>query len=815
MKKLLSKIISFSFCLILICGSVPTSALSVSTEVSTDNNFNYIIECDTSAIITGYTGSDTKIEIPSLLGGKPVEFIGRNAFSGSNIEEVTFSSTIKYINPYAFKNCTNLKNIKFNNKLETVGSGAFANTALCEIIFPRSLKALHGDAFSGCADLKTITFDFDYRAEINFSDIGEKSFGENTTLIFKGLPSVDNDITLRNANYTFYRENGDYCYKPTPEDFTSPDLITNGDYTYRVESDEVTIVRYNNFEASEVTIPETIGGYPVTKIEDFAFSPLSSVGKNSSDLKFGYSYKFKKATVPETVKIIGRYAFAENDDYLCEVILPDSLSVLSYCAFSGCGSLEKVNIPNSIDTIPDFAFAWCILDGITVPDNVKIIGRQALNMHPQLNEKNLHLSDNIEYLGPDFLTYNLMTEFKLPDNLKILDGSLEAQSDLEKVIFNNKLEIIGEFTFTGCEKIKELTLPDSVIEIGDYAFGLCKSLERIYISENVTRLQSSTFHNCASLNEVIWNSEKKQIDEGAFSDCVNLKNFDFSKTDSIIRSSFINSGLESVTIGKGKENEALKQTIGEKSFMLCDSLTKVEIGGNVDTIASKAFANCNNLKTVVIDDSVKKIAKDAFDNSENVTFFCWKNSYAEYFAIEQNIKVTTLVIDPIPNQTYTSKEIKPELSIKMSSDKLEKNSDYEAVFSNNINVGTANVVVMGKGEYSMLISKADFAIVARNIADVHINKIPIQVYKGNPVEPQLRLKYNGKELKNGKDFIVTYENNNSPGTGTVRIKGTGNFKGSLIVNIEIKDNNNKLLNLIYSIINVFISIYNLAVNLFN
>ena len=220
-------------------------------------------------------------------------------------------------------------------------------------------------------------------------------------------------------------------------------------------------------------------------------------------------------------------------------------------------------------------------------------------------------------------------------------------------------------------------------------------------------------------------------------------------------------------------------------------------------------------RSVVISDSVERIAEDAFDGSENVTIYCFANSYAETFAIENRIKVTTLVISPIPNQTYTTKEIKPELTVTMSSQTLST-SNYSTDYYNNINVGTANVIVSGKGELDMLVTKADFAIVAKNIADVQISKIPSQTYdNGSAIKPGVTVKYNGVKLKEGTDYSLSYGNNHSVGTATVTIKGLGNYKGSATVNFEIVEEEARLSERILNAIkDFFVMIYNWFIGLF-
>ena len=219
------------------------------------------------------------------------------------------------------------------------------------------------------------------------------------------------------------------------------------------------------------------------------------------------------------------------------------------------------------------------------------------------------------------------------------------------------------------------------------------------------------------------------------------------------------------------------------------SLETVGIGGTVETIETKAFANCENLERAVISDSVTEIANDAFINCPKLTIYCTENSYAHLYASANGIRVTTLVIDPIPNQTYTGKAITPELGVSCSGSRLEKGTEYTAVYSNNINAGTATVTISGKGEFDMLTSKAQFVIMTKDIssADISVSSIPDQKYTGEEVTPKITVKRNGKVLTEGKDYSLNYINNKAIGTAKIMVRGIGNYSGSTVVTFEIKE----------------------------
>ena len=808
MNKTFSKILSLILAVVLTVGIVSVNTVVADAESFTEGEWIYSIsELNGLVIIEGYTGTDSVVEIPSAINGKAVTEIGAEAFkNNTNITEVAIPSGVKSIRNDAFSYCTSLQKISFSEGLTEIHT-AFIGTAVERVTIPSSVKYLSEDTFADGA-IKEIIIEAEHASVLSMWLVADSPISEETEIVFKGMPKVSTDLDLRNEKYDFYYKNGNYCYKynPNPE---SPETFTSGDYKYTLDSGNATIIRYNNFTAEEVTVPDTLDGYPVTAVGDFAFSAASAVGSSWGNTTVTYTYNYKKITLPEGIKTIGRYAFAENKN-LQEVVLPESLARLDYCTFMNCKNLVSVNIPDGIDTLPDCLFSGCTkLKSLDLPDSIKIIGDNTISITSADS-----LPDTVEYLGKELFTNCTAETVALPENLKTLRGTFYKMPNLKEIIFNDCLNEIGEKTFYNCPSLTQLTVPDSVTVIGNSAFQQCANLGSVYMSVNVTHIPFRAFMNCKSLENFEWNAQTQTVEDSAFRGCP-LGSFDFSKSQGIDQGAFSGSGIETAKIGQPEYDDGLKISIGAQSFMSCGELQTVALGGNVDEIGSLAFADCENLETVVISDSVERIAEDAFDGSENVTIYCFANSYAETFATENRIKVTTLVISPIPNQTYTTKKIEPELTISMSSQTLGKN-EYSAEYYNNINVGTASVVVSGKGDLNMLVTKADFAIVAKKISDVQISAIPSQYYdNGAAIKPGVTIKYNGVKLKEGTDYSLSYGNNHSVGTATVTIKGLGNYRGTATVNFEIIDQeDNALRRFFNSIADFFIMAWNWFIGLF-
>ena len=115
-------------------------------------------ETDNGIIITGYTGEDSSVKIPSEIKGTPVTGLAEKAFfQCETIYSVELPDTIQEIPAYAFYKCTNLSEIVFEDGVISIGTHAFEGcTSLTEVDFPESVITVGDFAFNSCTGLTTI-----------------------------------------------------------------------------------------------------------------------------------------------------------------------------------------------------------------------------------------------------------------------------------------------------------------------------------------------------------------------------------------------------------------------------------------------------------------------------------------------------------------------------------------------------------------------------------------------------------------------------------------------------------------------------------
>ena len=144
---------------------------------------------------------------------------------------------------------------------------------------------------------------------------------------------------------------------------------------------------------------------------------------------------------------------------------------------------------------------------------------------------------------------------------------------------------------------------------------------------------------------------------------------------------------------------------------------------------------------------------------------------------------------------------KDQLKVKVGKNELTKD-DYDITFDNNDKVGTAYVIVTGKGGKYSGSKRAAFSVTGVIMKDVAVTVPESVTYTGEAIELEdladVSITYGGENLAEGEDFTATYKNNNKQGTATITLTGKAEagFTGSKKVTFKIakaKLNNNMLL----------------------
>ncbi|MDE6014507.1 MAG: glycosyl hydrolase 53 family protein [Acetatifactor sp.] len=184
------------------------------------------------------------------------------------------------------------------------------------------------------------------------------------------------------------------------------------------------------------------------------------------------------------------------------------------------------------------------------------------------------------------------------------------------------------------------------------------------------------------------------------------------------------------------------------------------------------------------------VIKGKGNYSGSVTF---QNAFE---VLDRNLDDLVVSINPV---TYTGKAIKPEISFVDKATgvavKLKQGTAYSISYKNNIKVAGKDsskqpyVIIKEKGMRLSGEKKSktvNFTVTTAAITNQNVQEIPAQTYKGKSVTPKVKITVNGKTLVSGRDYLITYQDNEGKGCATARITGIGNYAGTVTKTFVIK-----------------------------
>lgn len=127
---------------------------------------------------------------------------------------------------------------------------------------------------------------------------------------------------------------------------------------------------------------------------------------------------------------------------------------------------------------------------------------------------------------------------------------------------------------------------------------------------------------------------------------------------------------------------------------------------------------------------------------------------------------------------YTGGRKTPEMVVVSQGRTLVSGTDYTVTYSNNINAGTAKVIVTGKDKYSGT-RTLTFTILKRSLSRSTVSVTKTAVYTGKLVTPTVKVLYGRTTLVKNRNYTVKYYSNRNFGRAKVVITGKGNYTGSV------------------------------------
>lgn len=142
----------------------------------------------------------------------------------------------------------------------------------------------------------------------------------------------------------------------------------------------------------------------------------------------------------------------------------------------------------------------------------------------------------------------------------------------------------------------------------------------------------------------------------------------------------------------------------------------------------------------------------------------------------------SLNVEEVP-LAFNGKEQTVPFTVKDGDIQLEENVDFTVAYKDNIDAGTATLIVTGIGSYEGELT-AKFQIgtvdITSDVVTKDYSNVSVQYeYKKMEIQPIVKMKQGDYNLSSMKDFEVEYVNNMNPGTAKITLRGIGNYTGTI------------------------------------
>lgn len=746
---------------------------TVVTEETLDNSkvtaedFDY--EEGTEGItIKAYNGSATTVDLSTVFGDKKIVAIAEEAFDqNKNISNVILPNTIEVIGNSAFYGCSSLAKVSFVGEepaLQTISAYAFCNcSVLSDFVFPETVSTIGERAFADVAFTKVVL-------PANVSTLGSRTF-ENCDLL--------QEVEVKNGNMTFGQSPFLYCDSTITicgeQNSTAQKFAVENGFRFNRYTDSVSVnslptkTLYCYGEALNTTgftllVDYTSDTEPATEVVSADVCNFSGYNKNqvgkqtisvsyagkTTSFEVNVCYNLQKATVRGV----------ENKTYTGKEIIPE----FTIKGYETQTILEKdkdykVELENNVNV------GTATLRIIGMGDYTGTVEKTF-----RINEKSIS-SEGITASFPT-ISYNGLEQKPVP---VIKDGDVVlTEKDYAISYYYNNTDVgkgsicisgIGNYYYTTYFEfniepgnINELTVQD----IPDQIYtGSQLEPEIIIAIDDFTNLVEGTDYTVRYAENTEIGTARVSIEGiGNYKGTI-------EKTFTIKPKS-----LEDVTVA-----EISPQTYTGKDVKpvlnVRDEMYNVTLREGTDY--SVTFENNVNAGTA----TVTLEGKGSYEGTIEKTFTIEPARLSD-------VNVSLYNVDSC---VYSGEEQEPSFAVKIDDETLlTKDTDYTVSYENNVDAGTATIVLEGKGNYKGTI-KEEFTIQPRKLEDATVNDLPGYTYTGEALKPVIDLKLDGVSLSVGKDYTVNYKDNINVGTATVTISGKGNYTGVVERTFDIKKKN--------------------------
>ena len=552
--------------------------------------YSYTLHEDGTAEIISYHGTDSIVELPSVLDGHLVTAIGSEIFHDNiltyvvipNLTEVIIPDSVTTIGDRAFEDCLFLETVHIPNSVTKIGNEAFSACGLETISIPDSVISIGDSAFSDCCELVSVT-----------------------------IPDSVQTIGINPFRY---------CEK-----LSKIDISDNHPYLKLIDG-----VLFSRAD-------ERLVCYPYASLPDSHYS-IPQGTKIIGAYAFDACGELVSITIPDSVIIIGDNAFCTCTG-LKNISLPDSVEFVGNNPFLHCHELAEIVVSKGnpyLRTIDGVLFSKtdnrliCFpeaspITDYSVPAGTRLIGVSAFEHCFNLNS--ISFPDSVIKIRERACNDCRLASITLPDSISEIESEAFSGSiSLENITIPKGAKKIDDGAFSWCHMKQHVEIPDSVITMGDSVFHHCSGIETAYIPASVRRIGANPFGSCPHFREltIAWNHPYLTLIDGVL----------FGKQDHRLICCPAAAEITEYSVPQGT------RIIDAWAFDECIHLKKVIIPDSVTEIHTGAFSQCQNLESISIPKSITEIDYMAFYQCDNLILKVVEGSFAEQYCRANGLSFT-------------------------------------------------------------------------------------------------------------------------------------------------------------------------------
>ncbi len=501
--------------------------------------------------------SPAKTYLKSIILGQGTREIGERAFYGcSNLMHVSLPSTLALIGESAFTGCHRLVEVyngpHFDMEAGSEGFGGVAKNALrvyeegnsairtleggFVFIYSRGVNALIdyvGDATSITTPKLESSFGNSY--SIHYSAFSDSAI---TSVV------ICNQVT-RIGDYAFAGAN-----KLVSVEFEEGSTLTeidraafSGCTSLRSINIPVGVTELREYTFNNCTNLSKVG-LPIFLVSiDNAFGECTNLTLIVPDSVryFWSSFKgYKNAELEDGIYYVDGWAIGMDYEYYptSVTIREGTVGIARQTFYHNSKNITELVIPNSVRVISQYALSNCFPTRVTIP----FVGNHS-NDNTEYASNYISLASSVVYLNITaadcipayaFYLFEKLETVIIPDTTDVIgDYAFSGCFSLTRVEFgeHSQLKSLGNGCFAGCKLLGSVAFPVGVTEIPSGCFNGCESLDAIVIGEGITSIGDGAFYRCTRLKYIVIPKSITSIGYNILSNCTNLTNIYYRGTE--------------------------------------------------------------------------------------------------------------------------------------------------------------------------------------------------------------------------------------------------------------------------------------------